>query len=105
MAIYPTAMEGGLASALFTTHHPQEEHSPLILATAFLLSGVMSVDVSVIYYTEVGLRLTPRQCISQAREVKGVLNGTHTHTCTHTKKSPWFGLEMCLRINIDEPLE
>ncbi len=32
-------MEGGLASALFTTHHRQEELLPLILATAFLLSG------------------------------------------------------------------
>lgn len=28
-------MEGGLASALFTTHRPQEELLPLILATAF----------------------------------------------------------------------
>lgn len=57
-------MEGGLASALFTTRRRQEELLPLILATAFLLSGVellwnnseylevMSADVAVIYSKE-----------------------------------------------------
>lgn len=32
-------MEGGLASALFTTRRRDEEHLLLILATAFHLSG------------------------------------------------------------------
>ncbi len=64
-------MEGGLASALFTTHRHREELLPLILATDFLLSEVellqnnseyLSVDVCVICCRGMWLKPESKQC-------------------------------------------
>lgn len=85
-------MEGGLASALFTTRRRQEELLPLILATAFLLSGVellwnnseylevMSADVAVIYSKENVAQTSKTMHKFLSKKIC-----THTHTQAGTR--------------------